>query len=262
MLSLCLWYIWIASLTSFPRRRFISIHSKGYLLFTQESNHAHDQRLSEYPLLRPTTKLEAKKSSRSKAKKGFEPFKLSTLVASNQSNYSELSSISFPDIATPPAPSTAIISPSSLTVSRPFSPAELTEEAVFKKYGITGAEIVDQTRNKKSKLAPSGPPPNKPFGEDVLSKFPVSLQTKLDSALLTLTMLSLTAVVLTGLSLSFGAMKLVKPSVALPSGLEDAVTNFLAPAFGPAVCIFFFFSVTFGLFKFAQVSTSQTTYKE
>lgn len=48
----------------------------------------------------------------------------------------------------------------------------------------------------------------------------------------------------------------------MPEAFDAIVTNLLTPAFTPALLIFLFFSVTFGLFKFAQISSDQTVYRE
>jgi hypothetical protein len=48
----------------------------------------------------------------------------------------------------------------------------------------------------------------------------------------------------------------------VPETFDALIVNVLTPAFTPAFLIFLFFSVTFGLFKFAQISSSQTVYKE
>jgi hypothetical protein len=63
-----------------------------------------------------------------------------------------------------------------------------------------------------------------------------------------------------GISLS--ALKVAFPQVAMPEQLDAAIANFFTPAFTPSLVVFFFFSITFGLFKFAQISSSQTVYRE
>lgn len=46
------------------------------------------------------------------------------------------------------------------------------------------------------------------------------------------------------------------------SDVDNIVSNILSPSFTPALGVFLFFSVTYGLFKFAQISNSQTVYRE
>ena len=67
---------------------------------------------------------------------------------------------------------------------------------------------------------------------------------------------------LIGISISFGAFKLVYPEVAVAPALDNLIENILTPAFTPAICVFFLFSITYGLFKFAQISSEETVYKE
>jgi hypothetical protein len=62
--------------------------------------------------------------------------------------------------------------------------------------------------------------------------------------------------------ISLGALKVVFPQVQIPAEFEPVITNFLSPSFTPSLGIFLFFSVTLGVFKFAQVSSSRTVYRE
>ena len=62
--------------------------------------------------------------------------------------------------------------------------------------------------------------------------------------------------------LSAGAIEVVFKDITIPDAMDSFITNFLTPAFTPALGVFFFFSITFGLFKFAQISSDQTVYRE
>jgi hypothetical protein len=135
----------------------------------------------------------------------------------------------------------------------------LSEPEIFQKYGIKIGENPIETKRKKDKTPDDR---DYAFGESVLDKIPTSTQAKIDRALVNLTFFSLSIVVLTGVAISFGAFRVVYPEVSISPDLERVITDILAPAFSPALGVFFFFSITFGLFKFAQVSSSQTVYRE
>ena len=141
-----------------------------------------------------------------------------------------------------------------------------SQQEVFQKYNI-------KATTKEEFLAPSDSSGKKikkksiddadyVFGESVLQRIPPKLLARIDTSLVTLTFLSLVVVVITGVAISFGAYKVVFPDVQIPADFDNAITNVIAPAFSPALAVFFFFSITFGIFKFAQVSSSQTMYQE
>ena len=143
--------------------------------------------------------------------------------------------------------------------------SETDADAIFKKYGIkdgdsnkTKSAAKKKPKNKNKK----GEPEETPFGQSVLAGIPADTQMKIDNTLVTCVSLSLGFVVLSGISISLGAYTVVFPDVHIPEWLDGLITNFLSPAFTPALGIFFFFSTTFGLFKFAQISSDQTVYKE
>ena len=130
-----------------------------------------------------------------------------------------------------------------------------TVEDVFRKYGLT-----ENSKNFSQKnVKVSG---ERPFGEAALAKIPTSILEKIDSFLLSATFLSLSLVILCGVEISLEALRIVFPDVIFLSGADEIATKFLSPTFTPALLIFFFFSVTFGLLKYAQISSNQTVYKE
>ena len=64
------------------------------------------------------------------------------------------------------------------------------------------------------------------------------------------------------LGISYGAFKLVFPKVLLDPTMDSVIVNILSPSFTPAFLGFLLCSVTLGVFKFAQISSDQTVYKE
>ena len=62
--------------------------------------------------------------------------------------------------------------------------------------------------------------------------------------------------------MSFGAFKVVFPTVVVPEYLDDLIANILSPSFTLSIGVFFMFSITLGLFKYAQISSSKTVYTE
>lgn len=139
-------------------------------------------------------------------------------------------------------------------------------DAIFKKYGIND----DPNRAAKAKAAAKAAADAKgaasgadaPFGESIIARLTPEMQMKYDNVLVTGVSLSLSFVVLCGVGISAGSLKVVFPDINLPAGLDDVITNFLTPSFTPGLGVFFLFSTSFGLFKFAQISSSQTVYKE
>ena len=142
-------------------------------------------------------------------------------------------------------------------------------DALFKKYGIKDntsdkKKIITKTKDGKlsTKLAPKEYDPDRPFGEAVLAGISPQLQTKIDNILVTGTFAALLFVVLCGVGISAGALQIVFPNIEISPDVDALIKNFLTPSFTPSLGIFFFFSITFGLFKFAQISSSQTVYRE
>ncbi len=101
-----------------------------------------------------------------------------------------------------------------------------------------------------------------PFGAEVMANIPMAAQAKADSVLVTGTFIALSYLLICGIGISLGACKVVFPSIMIPDEVDALIVNVLSPSFTPALFVFFFFSITFGLFKFAQVSSSQTVYRE
>mmetsp|Transcript_17424 Transcript_17424/g.29415 ORF Transcript_17424/g.29415 Transcript_17424/m.29415 type:complete len:248 (-) Transcript_17424:48-791(-) len=134
-------------------------------------------------------------------------------------------------------------------------------DIIFKKYGIKTEDVIEKemaakrkkTQQKKEDAA---------FGEDVIARIPAKTQTQIDQILITGTFVTLTFVVLCGIGISYGAFKIVFPDVLIAPELDNLIVNVLSPSFTPALGVFLLFSVTLGLFKFAQISSDQTVYKE
>jgi len=138
---------------------------------------------------------------------------------------------------------------------------------IFKKYGISDGEKSEVRKgkgnNKKKKATNQRSTEDlAPFGEEVMANMPMEVQQKFDNFLIAATFSSLTFVVLCGIGISVGAFKVAFKQVNIPPELDSLITNVFTPAFTPALGIFFLFSITFGLFKFAQISSSQTVYRE
>ena len=191
--------------------------------------------------------------------KGFSPKKVkpaSIAVDSDVENFSEG--------LVPSTSSITGISKPKLTASQVFD-GETDADTIFKKYGIKDGESQSVKTAKKKKSLKKGKKDvveENPFGQSVLAGISADAQLKIDNTLVTCTALSLGFVVLSGISISLGAYTVVFPEVKIPESLDFVVTRFLSPAFTPALFVFFFFSITFGLFKFAQISSDQTVYKE
>lgn len=141
-----------------------------------------------------------------------------------------------------------------------------SQQEVFNKYNIkatTKEEFLAPSDSSGKKIKKKSlDDPDYVFGEGILQKIQPKLLSRIDTSLVVLTFLSLTLVVITGVAISFGAYKVVFPDVQINADFDNAVTNVIAPAFSPALGIFFFFSITYGIFKFAQVSSRQTVYQE
>lgn len=127
-------------------------------------------------------------------------------------------------------------------------------DVIFKKYGVateTTTQAVTANTNEEPK-----------FGVSIISKMSPSAQQKIDQTLLSATFASLGFVIICGVAISLDAFKIVFPDVAVPSFLDSLISDFLSPSFTPSLGVFFFFSINYGLFKFAQISSSETVYKE
>ena len=137
-------------------------------------------------------------------------------------------------------------------------------DSIFKKYGINEAKGAKATEaQKRAILAGKEPmPEGGAFGEAALSKIDDKLQQKIDDTLIALTFGSLAFCVLCGLAISSTAIGVVFPTYKIDSNIDYVLKDILTPAFTPSLGIFFFFSITFGIFKFAQVSSQATVYSE
>ena len=133
-------------------------------------------------------------------------------------------------------------------------------EEIFKKYGIKDGD--NQSQKAATKKATRDTATDAPFGESVLAGIPAPMQAKIEDILITLTFSALTYLIVSGIGLSSGALKVVFPGFEIPAALDSITINILTPSFGPALVIFLIFSVTFGTFKFAQISSNQTVYRE
>ncbi len=160
-------------------------------------------------------------------------------------------------------------SKASVSASTTSNASDDDVDALFKKYGIKDnttdkKKIISKTKDGKlvTKLAPKEYDPNRPFGEAVLAGISPQLQSKIDNILVTGTFAALLFVVLCGVGISAGALQIVFPNIEVSPDIDAIIKNFLTPSFTPSLGIFFFFSITFGLFKFAQISSSQTVYRE
>lgn len=154
-------------------------------------------------------------------------------------------------------------------------------EEIFKKYKISdGSALEKKTKNKKSKK-PKDSEELAPFGEEIMANMSMETQEKFDKLLVTSTFFALLFTILCGVGkfliidfcvqilrqvlitgISISAFKVAFPQIAIPEQVDSLIVNVLTPAFTPSLGVFFFFSITFGLFKFAQISSSQTVYRE
>lgn len=137
---------------------------------------------------------------------------------------------------------------------------EIDADAIFRKYKISDGQSLPKKKTQKKETAEYDE--KAAFGKDLMGNMSFEQQSKIDSILLTAVFTALTFVITSGVAISFGAFKVVYPSIEISPTFENIITNILTPAFTPSLGIFFLFSTTFGLFKFAQISNTQTVYKE
>jgi hypothetical protein len=130
--------------------------------------------------------------------------------------------------------------------------------SVFKKYGIADKEPSSKSSNTGNSL----PDEDRPFGQGILDKLSPQSQEKIDRTLTTLVFSSLAVVVSCGVAISLGAFRVVYPDIVIPESLDKLLTDVLTPVFTPSIFAFFACSTTYGLFKFAQISSSKTVYEE
>ncbi len=147
--------------------------------------------------------------------------------------------------------------------TRKYTPSDNPEQDlqnVFAKYGIEDTDPVARAAAaKKPGNAADG---TGAFGEAVLAGIPAKLQGQIDNILITTTFFALSLVVLTGVGMSASALEIVFPGFKLDPTVNQLITNVLVPNFTPFFCFFFAVSITLGLFKYAQISSEATVYKE
>ena len=140
---------------------------------------------------------------------------------------------------------------------------EKTLDDIFKKYGVEENTAKKATPKQKRAIeAGREPRAEGPFGASSMAKLDDKAQANIDKILITLTFSSLAFCVLCGLAISSSAIEVVFPSYKMDENLDYILKDVLTPAFTPSIGIFFLFSITFGLFKFAQISSQATVYKE
>ena len=122
-------------------------------------------------------------------------------------------------------------------------------------------EAMEQARKKKeNKLL--GQPEGEPFGQSVIEKFDAKTLQGIDNFLITGAFVALAASVLIGVGISASAFRVVFPQYEFKEEWTVFIEDVLTPSFAPVIGVFFFFSITYGLLKFAQVSSDDAVYKE
>ena len=135
---------------------------------------------------------------------------------------------------------------------------------IFKKYGIEESKATQATESQKRAILAGKEPKSEggAFGESVLSKLDGKLQQKIDNTLISLTFGSLLFCVLCGLAISSSAIEVVFPDFKMDQNVDYVLKDVLTPFFYSLYRDLLFFSITFGIFKFAQVSSQATVYTE
>jgi hypothetical protein len=136
-------------------------------------------------------------------------------------------------------------------------------DTIFKKYGIEENQAKNASPKQKAAILSGGEPQAEgPFGAAAMAKLDDKAQGNIDNLLITLTFASLAFCVLCGLAISSSAIEVVFPGYKMDASLDYILKDVLTPAFTPSIGVFFLFSITFGLFKFAQISSQATVYTE
>jgi hypothetical protein len=133
---------------------------------------------------------------------------------------------------------------------------------VFSKYGVETDTNKATSKSKSKAKKPLKGQEELAFGEKVLETIPVKTQILIDNVLVTITFGALLFVVSSGVGISIAALQVVYPTFTINEQLDELIKNFLSPVFTPALIFFLICSSTFGLFKYAQISSSKTVYKE
>lgn len=138
--------------------------------------------------------------------------------------------------------------------------------SIFRKYGMTAesnAELkVAADAKRKREEAKQVPIDERPFGQEIMAGLDAKQQESIDKTLVTLAFGSLAFCIASGLGIATTAIKVVFPDFQLNSNLDALISNVLDPAFTPALGVFFLFSISYGLWKFAQISSTATVYRE
>ena len=119
-----------------------------------------------------------------------------------------------------------------------------------------------ETANKKKEKKLLGQPEGEPFGQGVIEKFDDKTLQGIDNFLITGAFAALAVSILIGVGMSASAFRVVFPQYQFKEEWTDFIENILTPSFAPVIGVFFFFSITYGLLKFAQVSSNDAVYKE
>jgi len=151
------------------------------------------------------------------------------------------------------------------SLSQASIPAASVDD-IFEKYGMKDADgrsasqssAVRKTKEEAAKVSID----ERPFGQEIMAGIGAKQQETIDKALVTLAFGSLAFCLLCGIGISASAFKVVFPNFEVDSNLDALITNVLDPAFTPALGVFFFFSISYGLWKFAQISSTATVYRE
>ena len=121
-------------------------------------------------------------------------------------------------------------------------------------------EAIEKANKKEKKLL--GQPEGAPFGQGVIEKFDAKTLAGIDNFLLTGAFFALGVSILIGVGMSASAFRVVFPQYEFKQEWTEFIENILTPSFAPVIGLFFFFSITYGLLKFAQVSSDDAVYKE
>eukprot|EP01040_Poterioochromonas_malhamensis_P001340 gene1340-1420_t len=147
-----------------------------------------------------------------------------------------------------------------ITVKKGFgsstTQAKISKEEWFEEYEKLKKEQ-DLSPAKERKKDSEGA-----FGERVLERFPPAQLKMIDNMLVGATFTSLSVVIAIGVGLSLSSLKIPNSDFQIDPVWIDFINNSLYPAFTPAIGVLFLCSITFGIFKFAQVSSNKTLYTE
>jgi hypothetical protein len=132
-------------------------------------------------------------------------------------------------------------------------------DAVFERFGLKSTE---KKKSFQREIPLTSQIAERPFGESIISKLTPKQQQLYESILATSAFVSLSFVVICGIAISVGALRVVFPAIEIASAVDSIIKNILSPSFTPALGFFLLCSTSYGLFKFAQLSSSETVYRE